>query len=70
MYKSEAQLKQEATHLIAEQLRAAEMRQGCTNHTYYAEILLKQLEPIIWGYAPLPLNIQQALNSGNGAYRP
>lgn len=70
MYKSEAQLKEEAQHIITEQLRAAEMRQGCTNHSYYAEILLKQLEPIIWRYAPLPESIQQALNSGDGAYRP
>lgn len=28
---------------ITEALRAAEMRQGCTNHSYYAEILLKEL---------------------------
>jgi len=70
MYKSEAQLKEAAIHLIAEQLRAAEMRQGCTNHTYYAEILLRQLEPIIWKYAPLPISIQEALNSGDGVYRP
>ena len=61
---------QEATDLIAEQLRAAEMRQGCTNHGYYAEILLKQLEPIIRQYSPLPESIQEALNFGDGAYRP
>jgi len=70
MYKPEVQLKQEATDIIAEQLRAAEMRQGCTNYTYYAEILLRQLEPIIWKYAPLPVSIQEALNSGDGVYRP
>lgn len=70
MYKSREQLKQEATHLITEQLRAAEMRQGCTNYGYHADILLKQLEPIIFAYAPLPVGIQEALNSGDGAYRP
>lgn len=70
MYKSVEQLKQEAQHLIAEQLRAAEMRQGCTNYEYYAGILLKQLEPIIWKYAPLPISIQEALNLGDGVYRP
>ena len=70
MYKSKPQLKQEATDLIAEQLRAAEMRQGCTNHGYYAAIVLKQLEPIIWQYAPLPESIPEALNSGDGVYRP
>lgn len=33
--------------ICVEAIRAAEMRQGCTNHSYYAEILLKQLIPII-----------------------
>ena len=28
---------------ITEALRAAEMRQGCTNHSHYAEILLNEL---------------------------
>lgn len=55
MYKSVEQLKEDALHLITEQLRAAEMRQGCTNYEYYAEILLRQLEPIIFKYAPLPV---------------
>jgi len=62
MYKSEVQLKQGATDIIAEQLRAAEMRQGCTNYTYYAEILLRQLEPIIWKYAPLSGRLRGTMN--------
>lgn len=70
VYKTEEQLKDEAIYLIVEQLRAAEMRQGCTNYTFYAEILLNQLEPIIFSYAPLPESIQWALNSGDGVYRP
>ena len=48
MYKSKEQLRQEALGLIVEQLRAAEMRQGCTNYTYHAEILLEQLKPVIF----------------------
>lgn len=70
MYKSKEQLRQEALDLITEDLRAAEMRQGCTNHTFYAEIQLRQLECLIFAYAPLPESIQQALNSGDGSYHP
>lgn len=70
MYKSEKELKEEALHIITEAIRAGEMRQGCTNYTYYAEIVLKQLEPIIHAYAPLPESIQWALNLGDGVYRP
>ena len=69
-YKPVAQLKEDALNIIIEGLRAAEMRQGCTNHSYYAEIMLKQLEPILHAYAPLPESIQWALNSGDGVYRP
>lgn len=69
-YKSKDELRLEALYLITEQLRATEMRQGCTNYSFYAEILLKQLEPIIHEYAPLPESIQWALNSGDGVYRP
>ena len=58
-----------ARHLIVESLRAAEMRQGCTNHTYYADKVLKQLEEM--GYhIGLPDSINEALNSGDGVYRP
>ncbi len=70
MYKTTQQLKQDALDLIVEQLRAAEMRQGCSNYTFHAETLLKQIEPIIHAYAPLPSSIQEALNSGDGVYRP
>ncbi len=70
MYKSQKELRQQALDIITEQLRASEMRQGCTNHSYYAEIVLNQLEPIIHAYAPLPEPIQWALNSGDGVYRP
>ena len=70
VYKSKEQLRQAALDLIIEDLRAAEMRQGCTNYTYYADILLRQLECLIFDYAPLPESIQQALNSGDGTYRP
>ena len=45
-------LKGQATDIIAEGLKAAEMRQSCTDYGYYAEILLKQVEPIIFKYAP------------------
>ena len=70
MYKSKEQLRQEALALIVEDLRAAEMRQGCTNYTHYADILLRQLECLIFAYAPLPEFVQEALNTGDGAYRP
>ncbi len=33
--------------ILIEALKAAEMRQGCTDYTPYAEILLKQIIPII-----------------------
>ena len=33
----------ELDHLLIEALRAAEMRQGCTNHSYYADILKGQI---------------------------
>lgn len=69
-WKSPEQIRTDALHIISEQLRAAEMRQGCTNHSYHAELLLKQIEPMIWAYAPLPRSIQEALNSGDGVYRP
>lgn len=60
---------EKALHLITESLRAAEMRQGSTNHTYYAELILKQLEDM--GYhIGLPSSIEWALNSGDGVYRP
>lgn len=29
--------------ILIEALRGAEMRQGCTNHSYYAEILAQQI---------------------------
>lgn len=69
-YQSETELKQEALQIIINSLQEAEMRQGCTNYTDHAERILKQLEPIIQGYAPLPESIQWALNSGDGTYRP
>jgi len=34
-------------HLLIESLRAAEMRQGCTNHSYYAELLRDQILALI-----------------------
>ena len=37
------------------------MRQGCTDYGYYAELLLRQLEPIIAEYAPVPERIVKAL---------
>lgn len=56
--------------IITEQIRAAEMRQGCTNHSYYAEKLLDEIEPLIQADAALPESIQWAMNSGDGTYRP
>jgi len=58
------ELREKARHLIIEQLRAAEMRQGCTDYGYHADILLRQLEPVIWEYAPVPDRIVQALKYG------
>ena len=56
-------------HLLTEGVRAAGMRQGCTNHSYYAELIAKQLDGM--GYhVGLPDSICEALNSGDGAYRP
>jgi len=37
------EVRERALHICIESLRAAEMRQGCTNHSYYAEILLRQI---------------------------
>ena len=68
MYKSEAELKADAVSLIVEQLRAAEMRQGCTNYTYHAEILLSQLEEIIFKYASLPKQMSSTLTSPYNAH--
>lgn len=59
-----------AIEKIKAHLQMAEMRQGTTDYTPYAETLLKELEPIIFSYAPLPEYIQWALNSGDGVYRP
>ena len=42
-----SELTDKVDHLITESLRAAEMRQGCTNHTYYAELIRKQLLDIM-----------------------
>jgi len=75
MYKSKVQLQQEAIRLITSTLKECEecgskMEQTCSYRDSYAEILLRQLEPLIWNYAPLPVSIQEALNSGDGAYRP
>ena len=39
--------REKALELIIENLRAAEMRQGCTNYSFYADILLRQLEVLI-----------------------
>lgn len=58
------ELKDQARHLIVEQLKAAEMRQGCTDYAYYADVLLRQLEPVIFAYAPPPDRIIQALKWG------
>lgn len=41
-------LRGQSLDLIVEALRAAEMRQGCTDYGYYAEILLRQLEPLLF----------------------
>ncbi len=70
MYKSAKELRQEALDLITEDLKAAEMRQGCTDYSFYADLLLRQLECLIFAYAPLPESIQHALNSGDGTYMP
>ncbi|MDD5220898.1 MAG: hypothetical protein PHV11_10050 [Candidatus Bipolaricaulis sp.] len=56
-------------HLLTESLRAAEMRQGCTNHSYYAELVAEQLYDMGY-YKGLPPSIEEALNSGDGVYRP
>jgi len=61
MSKRIEELKEQAQHLIVEALRAAEMRQGCTDYGYYAELLLRQLEPIIEEYVPVPERIVKAL---------
>jgi len=70
MYKSEKELKEESMNLIVNALKEAEMRQGCTDYKPYASTLLRQLEPLIFNYSPLPISIQEALNSGDGVYRP
>ncbi len=70
VYESKEQLKEKARTLIIHALQEAEMRQGCTSYGAYADILLKQLEPIVFKYAPLSESIQWALNSGDGTYRP
>jgi len=36
-------LREQALQITTESLRATEMRQGCTNHSWYAGLLLKQL---------------------------
>jgi hypothetical protein len=63
-------VKQDIVNRLTNALQQAEMRQGCTNHSYYAEILAKEIIPIIEDQAPLPESIQWALNSGDGVYRP
>jgi len=65
-----SELKEKARHLIIEQLKAAEMRQGCTDYGYHADVLLGQLEPVIFEYAPPPARILQALKYGNQAPGP
>ena len=69
MYKSKEQLRQEAMDIIKAHLQEAETR-GCANYDDTAKVLLVQLESRIFAYAPLPVSIQEALNSGDGAYRP
>lgn len=44
--------REQAIALLTETIRASEMRQGCTNHSYYAELTLKQLES--QGYRLIP----------------
>jgi len=61
------ELRRKARNLIIKQLNAAEMRQHCTDYGYHADILLAQLEPIIFEYAPPPARILQALKYGNQA---
>jgi len=61
------ELRERARGLIIEALRAAELRQGCTDYGYYAERLLAELEPVIFEYAPPPARIVQALRYGNQA---
>lgn len=46
------ELMTKALRIITNALQEAEMRQGCSNHEYYAEILLDQIEPLIYEYAP------------------
>ena len=41
------EFKEQALHILIESIRAAEMRQGCTNHTYYAEILFNQIQALL-----------------------
>ena len=60
----------EVIQIIKGALMEAEMRQGCSNYTPYAEYLYNQIKPIIQRHAPLPESIQWALNSGDGTYRP
>lgn len=44
----EQRIKEKALLICTEALRAAEMRQGCTNHSYHAEILLRQVKDALF----------------------
>lgn len=58
-------LRVDKLHIITEALRAAEMRQGCTNHTWYAEKLLEQIEDgVIFNLHQKELAKWQQLNFG------
>jgi len=37
------ELREKMIHLCTEAIRSGEMRQGCTNHTYYAEKIVDQI---------------------------
>jgi len=50
-------------HLLIESLRAAEMRQGCTNHSYYAELLRDQILALIGQEGYVKLADDQSLPS-------
>ena len=69
MYKSKEILKLEALNIIEEYTHDVR-RARAPMLDVFAKRLLEKLEPIIFDYAPLPISIQEALNSGDGVYRP
>lgn len=70
MYRTGETSKEQAQHLIADELRAAETRKAGADCDLYAERLLARLEPVIFEHAPPPARIVQALRYGNQAPGP